>query len=99
MQAHWAKYLCVLTAGFLENSIRYTLQGFATRTSSPKVANYVSSKLDRMPNPKAENLLQLIAAFDSAWAKDLEAFLSDDSRKESIDTIMSNRHLIAHGRH
>lgn len=41
-----------------------------------------------------------VRAFDQAWANELEIFLDNDSasRKDAIDSIMANRHLIAHGR-
>ena len=41
--AHWAKYLCVLTSGFIENSLRIMLTFYAKNRTTPQVSNYVES--------------------------------------------------------
>jgi len=47
-----------------------------------------------------KQLIEVARAFDQTWAHDLEAFLGENNerRKNAIDSIMSNRNLIAHGR-
>ena len=98
LQAHWARYLCVLSAGFLENALTEVYTVYATKCANNKVSNYVSSKLARLQNPKAARFIETARSFDKAWAEDLEVFLQIDGRKEAIDAIMSNRHQIVHGR-
>jgi hypothetical protein len=97
MQAHWAKYLCILVAGFVENSLRLTFGRYVKQSSQPRVARYFESRLNRLQNPKAKNVVELVASFDPLWAKNLETFLSGNNRKDAIDSILNNRHLIAHG--
>jgi RiboL-PSP-HEPN len=60
----------------------------------------VSKQLDRVLNPKAQKFLDVASAFEGDWAKDLQSFFDEDEgrRKNAIDSIMNNRHLIAHGR-
>lgn len=98
LQAHWAKYLCVLCAGFLENALTEVFTTYATTCSNSKVSNYVSAELARLQNPKAARFIETARSFDKIWAEDLEAFLLIDGRKEAIDAIMSNRHQIVHGK-
>lgn len=99
LHSHWAKYLCILTAGFLENSLRLSFAAYVRKQAAPRVADFVDSRLARIQNPKAQNVMDLSRAFDAAWAKELEKFLDDDNRRDAIDSIMNNRHQIAHGRH
>ena len=36
--------------------------------------------------------------FKREWGEELSAFADEEGRKEAIDSIMSNRHRIAHGK-
>jgi hypothetical protein len=97
---HWGKYVCVLTSGFLENIIRELYGKYVERKATPKIAAFVVRQLDRVNNPKAARFLEIADAFSPTWALELTAFLDDDGarRRDAIDSIVANRHLIAHGR-
>ena len=96
---HWGRYLCVLTAGFLENSIQEVYTEFVRRSSSPAVARFAESKLERINNPNAGEFIGTARSFKPEWADDLRAFLDDDGkrRRNAINSIMTNRNQIAHG--
>jgi len=96
LQSHWAKYLCVLVAGFLETSIRAIYGYHAQVNASPKVANFVEVRLRRIQNMNMEAILQLTRSFSPEWADQLEKE-TEGERKDAIDSILANRHLIAHG--
>lgn len=98
LQAHWGRYLCILVAGFLEQAIGEVYAQFSRQAASKPVANYASSVLALIQNPKSQRFLETARAFKQEWADELEVFISDGGRKDAIDGIMSNRHLIAHGR-
>lgn len=98
LQSHWSRYLCILVAGFLETAIRNIYSTLALNTAQPAVASYAVSSLRKLRNPKADTFVRTAAAFSKSWAADLVAFLEEDGRKDAIDSIMSNRNLIAHGR-
>jgi hypothetical protein len=99
-QSHWAKYLCVLSAGFIENSISEIYSDFVKRTTPEPVANYANTGLARIQNPKTSKFIETARAFKVDWANELEDFVMDngEERKTAIDSIMSNRHRIAHGK-
>jgi len=99
LQAHWAKYICVLSAGFLENAIKEVYTDFAQKQVSQPIANFVASKLSPIRSPKATLFLETSVAFNAIWKGELETYLNDDGRREAIDSIMSHRHLIAHGKY
>ena len=99
LMSHWGRYLCVMVAGFLEQSIQTIYQDFANRSAEdPRVARYVSRRLRRVRNPNAEEFLQTAGHFDNQWRLNLQDFFSGDARpKEAINSIMSLRNNIAHG--
>jgi hypothetical protein len=93
-----ARHICVLVSGFVENVIRVYLTEFS-RLSKPKaqVENYVEASVDRFQNPEFDKILDITGRFSSTWRRELEKL--DESIKSAITSIVSNRHLIAHGRH
>ncbi len=98
LQSHWARYLCVLAAGFLENALSEVYSKYAKTSANPQVSNYVEAVLGKIQNPKSRKFLDTARAFDRSWEESLLTFIDTDGRKDAIDAIMSNRHLIAHGK-
>jgi len=98
LQGQWAAHLCILIAGFVENSVKELYGDYIRSHAEVPVANYAMSQLNRLQNPKAEKLLEVAKCFKEEWRVSLHKFLSDDGRKEAIDSIMNNRNQIAHGR-
>ncbi|CAN2040137.1 RiboL-PSP-HEPN domain-containing protein [Candidatus Magnetomoraceae bacterium gMMP-15] len=99
IQSHWAKYLCVYTAGFIENSVKEIFMDFVNSSASSPVSNYANSILRKIQNPKSERIVQITRSFKKSWGKKLKQFISEENRGDAIDSIMQNRHLIAHGKY
>lgn len=98
LQSHWARYLCVLVAGFLENAISEVYSSYVQSCSNEQVANYVESALGRIQNPKSQKFLETARAFNRDWESSLSDYIEQNGRKDAIDSVMANRHLIAHGK-
>jgi hypothetical protein len=99
LQGHWGKYICILSAGFLENAISEIYAEFADQCSSPPIASFSRKNLNRINNPKSTKFIETAYAFKKQWGKELEQFFIDNPhKKNAIDSIMANRHLIAHGK-
>ncbi len=98
VQAHWAKYICVLSAGLLENALTELYVEYAQGSASEAVSAYVRSSLSKIQNPKTSKYVEVASAFKKEWGKELDIFASEEGRKEALNSIMSNRHLIAHGK-
>ena len=97
LKAEIARLLCVLCSGFIEDSLRLMLADYSSARSAPRVATYVSTRLGDFQNPKFEKILALLQSFDPTWRQHFEE--SDKAEmKAAIDSIVVNRHLIAHGR-
>ena len=98
VQSHWARYLCVLSAGFLENALVETFVCFCDSASSDNVSNYARKSLSQIQNPKTKRFIEITTSFNTIWGERLALFVEDNGRKEAVDLIMSNRHRIAHGK-
>ena len=68
------------------------------RTSNRKTRRYASRNIEAVQNPKSGRLIEIASSFDQDWGSALEAYLEENFRKDAINTIMTNRHLIVHGR-
>lgn len=95
--ADQTKFICVLTSGFLEVSVRSMLAGWCGIRCHPNISNAMESSLRGFQNPKLGKILELIQTFSSDWRAHFEDSLSDQ-QKDAIDSIVANRHQIAHGR-
>ena len=98
MQSHWAKYLCVLSSGLFEIAVQEIYGDFVRENTSQPIAKFVESKLARITNPNMKVFLELSDAFNVSWRSELQEFIDEDGRSEAINSIISNRHLISHGR-
>ncbi len=96
LQAHFARYLCVLLSGYLEYAVYEIFSDYARRTAHKRVAGYVERRLDDFYTPSTERLLALAGEFDRTWREDLEHRLTPEMR-EAINSIRSLRNQIAHG--
>ena len=99
LQGHWGKYLCILAAGFLENAISEIYINLARKSSSPQIYSFTSKMLQKINNPKSTKFVETAYAFKKEWGEELERYFNDNPQnKSAIDSIMANRHLIAHGK-
>ena len=97
LKAELAKFICVLASGHLEIACRQILTNYTMARSHPNVARYVQRRLDKFLNPKVGKIINLIQDFDPDKSNQLQTFL-DGRLGASIDSIVSNRNNIAHGR-
>lgn len=102
-QSEWSKYLCVLVSGFIEESFRVLLEEYSKHHASQSIQSFVSSELKDTTNCKTNKITSILARFNPIWEADFLAEIQVNSRivdeiKNSIDGVVSNRHLIAHGK-
>jgi HEPN superfamily RiboL-PSP-like protein len=97
LQADFARYLCVLVAGYLEQATRHIMGDFAVRKAHPHIGRYVERRLKFFTNANSQKLCDLVGDFDAEARVHLEAFLAGE-RKDAINSVVANRHEIAHGR-
>jgi hypothetical protein len=96
VQAHWARYLCVLVSGFIEVSVRAVFEEFARRQSSPAVANFVARSLRDFQSARMDRILAVARDFDPLLENRLR-LATEGELKDAVDSVVANRHNIAHG--
>jgi hypothetical protein len=97
LRSSLARYACVLTSGYIEETVRTVLGQWCAGKSHAHIGAYVSRQLEWFANPKYGRITDLLGHFSLAWRESFEAQLSDEE-KDAIDSVVSNRHQIAHGR-
>ncbi|WP_411721095.1 HEPN domain-containing protein [Mycetocola sp.] len=93
--AHYAKYLCVLVAGFAEQSVKELVSEYARVQSSERVHRYVAGQLKLVWGLDTVKLQRIVEAMDPTWWAELKAARPEEL--ESLASVASVRNLIAHG--
>lgn len=96
LQSQLARFLCVLSSGFIEQAVIHTLAVYSKRRSHPDVSRYVSANVSKLRNAKLEDVLILLGHFSPAWREHFETNTPAEV-KDAIDSIVNNRNQIAHG--
>ncbi|USB33932.1 HEPN domain-containing protein [Paenibacillus sp. YPG26] len=97
IHAHWAKYLCVLISGFIENSLRISITEYVQDKSHPNISQYINTNIQRVTNLNTNKISNLLSSFNEEWKKTFITCTSEEER-DAINTIVANRHIIAHGK-
>ena len=93
----FARYLCVLVSGYLEQAVIELAMEHVRLHSNPSVQKYVEARLRSFTNANSQRLLTLLGNFDADWRLDMEVYLVDEL-KDAVDSIVNLRNTIAHGR-
>ena len=96
-RARLAQLMTIWASGYLEATCRDAVLAYTKRRADPTIVKFVSRSLNRFRNPRMENILALVRGIDDDIADDLDDY-ADGSIRESVNSIVSIRHLIAHGR-
>lgn len=95
-RADFARYLCVLVSGYLEQSVNELLFEHCRQQASESVQRYARWHLVRFGNATKGNIVAVCGRFDESWGEDLEHFIVDE-RAAAVGSIVKERHRIAHG--
>lgn len=99
LHGHWGRYVCLLSAGYFEVALRLVIQKRLEQKAAPEIQRFVLQSLETIQNPKAERFSKVVRSFDPKWGDSLDQYFIDNNDvKEAIDSLMANRHLIAHGK-
>lgn len=96
LRADMAKYLCVMVSGFLERAVSEMLLEHARKNGSPTLQKFVEDSTRSFTNANCEKLKKILGSFEAMWRSSIELLLVDEV-KDAIDSLVANRHVIAHG--
>lgn len=98
IRAHLSRYLCIISNGHIEESLRIIYGKYTeSKSSHQNITNYVSRDLGDFRNPNVEKILALASRFSPEWRKELELFLTDEM-KDSLNSIVNIKNALSHGR-
>jgi len=103
MQGEWAKYLCVLSSGYIENSLRTLLTEYVSKKSAIEIQRFNEPIIGNLTNCKNGKIVKTLEQFDVNWAGTYLSKIEskstiDNEIVDSIDSLVQNRHDIAHGK-
>lgn len=96
LRADFARYLCVMVSGYLDQTIRELVSDFARVRSQPVIANLVVKLTERTTNFKSSKIREQFLMIDPRWEAQIEVLL-DERTKAAVDSVVALRHRIAHG--
>ena len=88
--SHWAKYLCVLVCGFLENSVELCLVAYCKKRGDENINNFVSTQMRSFQNPKMGKIVELFGSFSKTWEAELKAE-TDGRILDAVKKAMGDR--------
>ena len=91
------RYLCVISSGTLEECLRLHISEYARVKSLGYVAAFVTGRVSKTTNLTAGKLINLLGELDDSLADEMTAFI-DDRRKAALNSLISLRHAVAHGK-
>ena len=94
--AQIAQHVCVRLSGTLENAVKENVSRALGPSSHPRALRYIDRQLSDFQNPRPSKIIDLLSAFDRAWAEDLQNFWEPEV-KDAIGSIVGQRNIIAHG--
>ena len=96
IQADYARYLCVLVTGYLEQAVTLVILKYVDGVGDQRISRYVASTLNREGSMQASRILALVGRLDEGWHSQLIVKLSPQHR-EAIGSAYASRNKIAHG--
>ena len=98
--AHFVWYLCIRTAGHIENSVQTILLRYVQSASDDRpTQRFAESRLQRI-SAKYGHITGLLGMFSSDWKSQVTDLVEDDMKRvpAALSNIVDNRNHIAHGR-
>ena len=96
LQADLARYLCILTAGYIETAITEICVEYSKSIGDGRLHNFVLAKTKRNTNFDHTKILGFLGSFESSWKVKMRTFLKDEY-KDSVNSVYSLRNKVAHG--
>jgi hypothetical protein len=95
--AQLANYACILSASYLERAMVDVASEYCEKRAVPAVSTFVNAQLGRFPNPRAERVRNFVSSFGEPIRTQFASIFTDEIQT-AIDSVVSNRNNLAHGR-
>lgn len=100
LKSHLANLLCVRISGLIENYLKSRISDYSDKKVPKQISRYLSLKFADITNLKESKLHDVLGQFSGEWQSGFDSFIKNNQQlKSSLDSIITNRHNIAHGKH
>jgi len=98
-QAHWAKYICVLINGYLEQSIRDLVLEYAAAHTNSVTQRYIDKSWPQPLSMRPRVFERFLEKFNQDWASEFRLWLNNnDQYEKELEAIVKSRNIVAHGK-
>lgn len=100
VKSYLANFLCIRVSGLVENYLKTRISDYSNKKVPKEVSRYLSLKLADITNLKETKLRDALGQFSTEWQAKFETLMHDNQQlKSSLDSVIANRHNIAHGQY
>lgn len=92
-----SKYACIQVSGYFDKSIFYLLLKYAEKHSNKELQKFVYEKLKRFSNASSGKIENLFKSYSKCWTQSIVSHPRYNELKGSINSLVRERNLIAHG--
>lgn len=98
VKSNLANLLCIRISGVIETYLKTKISDYSDKKVPKQISRYLSFKFSDITNLKESKLRDVLGQFSTEWQSKFEAFIQDNQQlKSSLDSLITNRHNIAHG--
>lgn len=97
LRAHMAKYICIRLSGLMETFFKKQIANYLDGTTPKPVENYVNSRFKQFTSVNSKKITDTMELFSDSWVSQFNDLMTE-RMKSSLDSVISNRHNLAHGK-
>lgn len=98
IKSYLVKLLCIRTAGLLEVFLKTRISEYSKGKVPKEINRFMTSKFKDITNLKSSKFEDVLRSFSEEWSEKFRDYLDfHEQEKNSLDSVISQRHTIAHG--
>lgn len=98
VKSHLANLLCIRISGLIENYLKTKVSDYSDKKVPKQITRFLSIRFADITNLKTTKLHDILGQFSLQWQSDFEEIIQNKGQlKSSLDSLITNRHNIAHG--
>ncbi len=98
VKSYLIKLLCVRTAGLLEVFLKTRISEYSKDKVPKEISRFLTSKFRDITNLKSSKFEDVLNSFSVDWGEKFREYLDGhEQEKSSLDSVIAQRHSIAHG--
>jgi hypothetical protein len=98
VKSYLVKLLCVRTAGLLEVFLKTRISEYSKNRVPKEISRFLNTKFKDITNLKSSKFEEVLTSFSVEWGVKFRDYLDNhEQEKTSLDSVIAQRHIIAHG--